>query len=1456
MPRSTVSRKRAREPEVPREAATASNKSSRRQEAPQRKNTPTRKQPLRAAKSSVQRKITERSTSKMASERTANDTTLEVVRREKDELELTNRQQMRELQELREQMRALQEQLTRLSTGRQTQSPTPEVFEVDAASSVRGSVSMGDTEVRNESVSRSTVVHEQSARLEKLPFVVTIEQVTKFSGEDPARPVRAWISRVNEDAEIYGWTPGETFLAAKRALVGTARTWLDGRRGVTSWNALKTGLEQAFGRRVSSADIHAQLAKRRKRRDETMLAYVHEMEQLASQIEMPAEDVRNYIIRGVTNDVQIELTLAGAKSRQEFMQLIQRLEDRLVSVQCNNQSANRPGGLANRGATQKPRITEQVDVRKCYNCGQSGHIGKVCPLKTYGIRCFKCQGTGHKANDCSRTRENRSAERAEHSKEQSNRTTESGTVALIRSQGNRSRVSIVIGSLEIPGLIDSGAIWHVMREDVYKELRKRGQVPDKDSVIEMVRGAYGEGPTLGRTVALTTINGNVYNLCYRIVPNTYLQEQILLGDPILDEANITLRREGPLIEPRLNQGIINLIQAEQQDAGCIEAVERTPARYQAVVRKIIEDYRPTREQQTPVSLRIDVKDNKPIFHGPRRLSPQEKDEVDDQIADWLQRKIIVPSSSEYASPIVVARKKDGSARICIDYKPLNKVIVRERYPLPLIEDVLDGIEWAKVYSALDLRDGFFHVEVEPESRKYTAFVTPSGQYEFTVAPFGLCTSPIVFQKFVAHVFKEPVQKKLALLYLDDVLVLGKDEDECLKNLQEVLDVARRHGLHINWRKCQLLQRQIEFLGYVIEAGRIRPSPRKAAAMINYQEPRTAKQIQRFLGLAGYFRKFICGYAQIARPLSDLLRKDARFQFGEEQKIAFQQLKQALATAPVLCLYNRHRETELHTDASQDGYGAILLQRQSEDNRLHPVHYMSRRTTPAERKYHSYELEVLAVVRAVDKFRVYLHGISFKIVTDCAAFQQTLTKGDLKPRVARWAMLLEEYEYTIEHRAGTKMQHVDALSRVGSINIVHDSLLERIARAQDRDEGLQAIKTALEVGPFNGYLIKNNILFKQTENGERLVIPKGMQSEIIQRAHENGHFGIKKNLEALQQQYFFENMRKKIEAYIANCITCILGARKQGKGEGMLNPIPKHDVPMHTLHIDHVGPLSSTKKRYKHLLVIVDAFTKYCWIFATKSTGTAEVLKNLEIVTQHFGIPSCIVTDRGTAFTSTEFKEFCSSHEIRHYLIATGVPRGNGQVERVNAIAAGVFTKLAIEEPTKWYKYIVRVQTALNGSYQRAIGTTPYELLFGLKLKVPEDAELLQVIREAQQQEFEEARDDLRRTAKQRIQKIQEENRRGYNKKRKKATKYEVGDIVAIKRTQQGPGLKLFIKFLGPYRVTRVANHDRYEVEKITDAEGPTTTTCSADNMKPWRGFRDDLEEDDIPEDGEDDESEF
>uniref|UniRef100_W8CD04 RNA-directed DNA polymerase n=1 Tax=Ceratitis capitata TaxID=7213 RepID=W8CD04_CERCA len=671
------------------------------------------------------------------------------------------------------------------------------------------------------------------------------------------------------------------------------------------------------------------------------------------------------------------------------------------------------------------------------------------------------------------------------------------------------------------------------------------------------------------------------------------------------------------------------------------------------------------------------------------------------------------------------------------------------------------------------------------------------------------------------------------LYIDDIVIYGKTPQECLEKLMIIFEVAAQYDLKFRWQKCKFLKNKIDFLGHSIENGTILPGKEKVRAIDKFPYPRNLKDVQSFLGLTGYFRKFVSGYAQIASPLTNLLRKNIPFEIGENEKCAIEQLKSKLTKEPVLHLYDRQAETELHTDASMDGFGATLLQRH--DNKLHPVFFWSKKTSSVESQQHSYILEVKAAYLALKKFRHYLLGLQFKLVTDCSAFKHTMNKKDLPRSVAQWVMYTQDFTFTVEHRAAVRMKHVDSLSRYPvELLLISSELTSRFQKAQLQDECIRAITVALQTGSYGGFKMKGGLLYKCVKGQELLFTPKLMEFEIIKDAHEKGHFGMQKTMHIIEQQFFIPHLDRKVNKVVNNCVRCIVHNKKLGKKEGMLQVIDKGDTPLCTLHIDHLGPMDATTKKYKYILAMTDAFSKFIWLFPTKTTSTEEVVAKLAVWVDTYGYPQRIISDRGAAFTSKSFEEFCKEGNVEHILITTGVPRGNGQIERSNRTILAVIAKLSADDTTKWFKYVGQVQKAINSSIHSSTKASPFEIIFGTKMNTSMSSRISDILQQEFFERFDEERQKLRNDAKQQIQKAQKQQKQQHDKRCKEATQYVVGDIVAIKRTQFVAGKKLANEYLGPYIVNKVKRNDRYEVVKHGKFEGPGNTSSSADNMKMWK----------------------
>lgn len=857
---------------------------------------------------------------------------------------------------------------------------------------------------------------------------------------------------------------------------------------------------------------------------------------------------------------------------------------------------------------------------------------------------------------------------------------------------------------------------------------------------------------------------------------------------------------------------------------------------------------------------IKLTDTEPVVYRPYRMSYGERTLVRNMVQEMLDAGILRESSSPYASPIVLVKKKTGEKRLCVDYRALNKRTKRDHYPLPLIEDQLDQLAGNSLFISLDLASGYYQIPIEKSSQEKTAFVTPDGQFEFTRMPFGLVNAPSVFQRTMNKILSE-AKVKYALVYMDDILIPAQSFEQGMSRLSEVLTLLRKGGLTLKLSKCNFFMDNIDFLGFQINADGIKPGERKTEAVSKFPTPTNQHELRQFLGLAGFFRRFVKGFAIIARPLTDLLRKNCAWNWGTEHTTAFETVKTALVQRPLLALYDPHKETQVHTDASKRGIGGILLQK-GDDNLYRPVSYFSRKTTPEEQRFHSFELETLAVVSSLNRFRVYLISIPFTILTDCNALRTTLTKRDLIPRVARWWVQLQEFDCEIEYRSGSNMSHADALSRnpVGEareethiLDVLTIGTDDWVATVQSSDPEIQSIRDILNspdsekiVDVVKNYRLKAGKVFRiigQTEDGIRWVVPKGVRWQIAKMNHDDlGHFGFDKTLTRIQQTYWFPKMRKFIKKYVKSCLECAHNKGVTGKQYGELHPIPKVATPFHTIHADHLGPFIKSKKGNAYLLVIVDGFTKYINIKPVRNTKSSTTIRVIREHISYFGAPSRLITDRGTSFTSTSFRSFIKTMGVQHILNAVATPRANGQVERFNrTILDALATKTNSKDDRGWDEHVPDIQIGLNTTIHKTTGKSPSELLFGFNINSRTENVMNEVINETRGSVSEKL-DQIRSVASKRIVEQQDKDKARFDSKRLVNVKYESGDLVCVKREvpSDGKSKKLAVKFQGPYRISKVLPNDRFLIEDtpLTRKTGSRRyeSVVAGDKIKPWLVF--------------------
>ena len=422
---------------------------------------------------------------------------------------------------------------------------------------------------------------------------------------------------------------------------------------------------------------------------------------------------------------------------------------------------------------------------------------------------------------------------------------------------------------------------------------------------------------------------------------------------------------------------------------------------------------------------IDTCGAAPIRQPYRRMPKAFEGEEETYLKQQIEAGVVVPSTSSWASPVALVRKKDGSVRFCVEYRRLNEVTVKDAYPLPRIDMVLDCLSSARLFSTVDLQSGYWQLEMHPKDRHKTAFITKYGLFEYSKLPFGLCNAPGTFQRCMELIF-QGLQWKTVLIYLDDIIVFSSRFDEHMQRLGEVQNHLQKAGLKLKPSKCALLKKQVLYLGHVVSPEGLSPNPELVQAVRAWETPKCVRHVQQFLGLCNYYRRFIKDFSEIASPISQLTRKDKQFEWTEECKAAFQNLKDILCTSPVLAYPKEGSPYVLDTDASDVGIGAVLSQEQDGEERV--IAYASKKLDRQQQRYCVTRRELLAVVTFVHQFRHYLLGRKFLLRTDHNSLRWMFGFKDPQGQMARWLEVLSQYNFDIMHREGRKHQNADALSR--------------------------------------------------------------------------------------------------------------------------------------------------------------------------------------------------------------------------------------------------------------------------------------------------------------------------------------------------------------------------------------------------------------------------------------------
>lgn len=1263
--------------------------------------------------------------------------------------------------------------------------------------------------------------------------------VSKFDPKNPTSlTAEEWVRSIESVARSYNWTEDAMLYCARLQLDGAARLWFEGVRDeVADWRTFGAAIKAGFPSSKGPIHYHNLMQNRCRLSTETIEEFVYCMNAMGKRGGFDEQTIVTYIINGLSMFLsRSKVSVSNTNTVQELLvqlKWIERLQG-LASPSTESPRASLPRPPNFEISSGSHLTDSRVKIKKCFRCHQEGHWKRDCPV----VR---------------------------------QRSDNGGIKVIQRKSAFVKPVSI--GDLNLTALVDTGAKVSTIKQCY---ARQCGELQPCGKVLQ----GFGLKQIAVKSLCVTNIVVDQIRLSanFHVVPD-YVQEMpIIIGEDIIDQDKLVMIKRGSEVKFQLESeetaagnkddctddtaiAVYKIEVADQKSeivAADIKCGGTLAAQNQLL--QMMNEYRQCFSKTmkelgvaNDAQMQIVLKDAEPVFVKPRKLEYTREAALSEIVADLVEAGIIEETNSPYNSPVVLVPKKDKQFRMAVDFRQLNAKTIKDRFPMPDIESCLNKLAGGKVFISVDLYSGYYQIPLAPDSRDYTAFSTKDGHFRFRRMPFGLVNGCAVFQRTINKILSQ-VKNDGVVGYIDDLIIAGEVEEELLEKFRRLLEVLKKSGLTINLKKSQFFERTVLFLGFEVSQEGVKPGSQKTEAVQRFPTPTSVRQVQQFIGLSGFFRRFVKGYSIIAAPLYKLLKKDAVFEWKHEQQQSFETIKSILSSRPLLVLFDPSRDLELHTDASSVGLAAVLLMKMDEG--LKPLSYFSRKTNEDECRYHSYELEMLAVVTSVERFRYYLLGRKFVIKTDCSAVKDAYKKKDINHRIARYFLKLLEYDFVIEYRPGASMAHVDALSRnpVGNPDIVQsveDNIMlleisngDALVSMQRRDPKLVKIVSQMEGVPESdeqrqiqeNYVLENHRLYRKLDGRKCWVVPANIRWRLLKHYHDDyGHFGEEKVLQLLVQKFWFPRMRKYTQSYIKACPGCAFAKEKGGRPEGLLHPIPKFPVPFQTIHLDHLGPFPRSSRGNVHLLVIICGFSKFILAKPVKSTKSAPVIAMLRDMVAIFGSPGRIITDRGTAFTSRVFAAMCRDLGVHHSKVAVGAARGNGQVERSNRTILNSLRSLIDPNDRKWDEEINNIQWAINNSPNSTTGCSPSSLLLSYTPRDIHRNEIVLAIHDEGDNRISDPA-QIKARAAQRILLKQQAQKRYFDQRRRGARGYQIGDLVLVEKDQfQTSGShKLEPRYKGPYIVAGILGNDRYQVESLPErSERRFSTVYSADRIKPW-----------------------
>lgn len=844
-----------------------------------------------------------------------------------------------------------------------------------------------------------------------------------------------------------------------------------------------------------------------------------------------------------------------------------------------------------------------------------------------------------------------------------------------------------------------------------------------------------------------------------------------------------------------------------------------------------------------------VEGTNPIKDRHYPISPAMQDIVYREIYNMLKLNVIEESESAWSNRTTVVRKP-GKNRFCLDARKLNAVTIKDAYPLQNIDGILSRIDQTVFISSVDLKHAFWQIELDEESKSYTAFTVPGRPlYQFRVMPFGLCNAAQRLCRLMDKVIPCRLKSNV-FVYLDDLLIIADNFEKHLEILEQVADCLRMANLTIGLGKSMFCFKQLKYLGFIIGGGMLKTDPDKVSAIKKIKIPRSPREVRSFLGTAGWYRRFIKNFASISAPLTDTLKKNEKFVMKLPAIESFDSLKNALTTAPVLRHPDFGKPFFIQCDASDVGIGAVLFQK-GKDDEENPIAFYSQKLNKCQKNYSVTEKECLAAVMAVKRFRPYVEMMKFTVITDHASLKWLMSLKDLSGRLARWSLQLQSYNFEVEHRKGKDNIVADMLSRLPVVAEIHEDQVFDFETTEFESEEYKALIRDIELNKniLPDVLVKNGMIYKRNKIDNegildevqwKLWVPESITHILIEKAHNevtSAHGGIAKTLHRLKRLYYWPKMTSQVRQYVLNCQIC----KETKPANQHLQPSIGNEViterPFQKLYIDFLGKYPRSKSGNAYIFIVMDHFSKFIFLKAMKDATAGNVVKFLvEDVFRKFGVPETIHSDNGAQFTAKGFKEMINTYNINHLQTAPYAPQSNAS-ERVNQSVLAAIRAYLENDHRDWDIYLSEIECALRSSVHSAIGVTPFFALFGYEMYTNgSDYKLARKLKSLTDHELSHlARNDklqlIREKIRANMHDAYEKSAKRYNARARNVKFIPGQEIFRRNHVLSDFGKNFNAKFAKKFLKCRIVKPVGNNMYSIEDLQGRPLGTCHAKDLK-------------------------